>query len=234
MEYASEFDILNVKADLVPELADCVYDRNGILYLSHKLVMQVPYFPQCNAYLNAQFDQKQRSVSAAIERSDWNKFIWLHEKPYRVEALYEIAHRLSDRAYWKLLGAVWVNIENVYQYGGLLRRMLTDARRNLSLRPLLMDREERSSLRSLPDTIVVYRGCGPQNKAGLSWTLDQSKARWFAGRLKRRGDRCFVLKRSIGKHRVLAYFSGRSESEIVVAPAALRGKASVESDWAVE
>jgi hypothetical protein len=38
--------------------------------------------------------------------------------------------------------------------------------------PEMMNQSERAALHGLPDTITIYRGCGPVNKAGCSWTLD--------------------------------------------------------------
>lgn len=31
----------------------------------------------------------------------------------------------------------------------------------------------------LPDEFTIYRGCGPLNKGGFSWSLDRDVAAWF-------------------------------------------------------
>src|ERR1700720_120677 len=56
---------------------------------------------------------------------------------------------------------------------------------------------------------------------GLAWTMDQSKAEWFAGRFPYRGPP-FVASGWVFKRDVFAYFIGRQESEIVVSPNSIR------------
>jgi hypothetical protein len=45
--------------------------------------------------------------------------------------------------------------------------------------PLLMSEEERQALASFPEVLTIYRGCGPLNKYGLSWSLNPDVARAF-------------------------------------------------------
>jgi len=76
---------------------------------------------------------------------------------------------------------------------------------------------------SLPDTITVYRGVigtAEDSYLGLSWSLNQETAEWFA---KRFGHRGYVYEGQIDKKYVYAYFSGRNESEVVIRPKYLRG-----------
>lgn len=59
---------------------------------------------------------------------------------------------------------------------------------------------------------------------GLSWTIDQSKAEWFARRfamLTHLGQPR-LMEGIVKKKDVLAYFNGRKEKEIVVDPANVR------------
>ena len=53
---------------------------------------------------------------------------------------------------------------------------------------------------------------------GWSWTTDPDKAEWFARRFAVRGKECFVAEGTVSKQYVIAYFTGRNESEIVVDP----------------
>ena len=82
--------------------------------------------------------------------------------------------------------------------------------------------EERKRLAELDDTITIYRGVTPynaKNVRALSWTTDIKKAEWFANRYGQCGT---VYKAQISKAKVLAYFTGRGESEIIVNPKELK------------
>lgn len=83
----------------------------------------------------------------------------------------------------------------------------------------LMTEEERDILRSLPDTIEVYRGVNsvsahPVN--GLSWTRDLKKAVWFADRFRNASDEYTgeVYKATVCKKNILAYFSYEDETVV--------------------
>ena len=87
---------------------------------------------------------------------------------------------------------------------------------------VLMSLEERIRLSELDDTITIYRGVTPYNAKNiraLSWTTDIKKAEWFANRFGQRGT---VYKTQISKSKVLAYFTSRGESEIIVNPKELK------------
>ena len=68
-------------------------------------------------------------------------------------------------------------------------------------------------LLSLPQALHLYRGS--EYKCGMSWTLDRSKAEWFADRFNTDGK---VFELVINKSSTYGYFSDRGESEIVVNP----------------
>ena len=83
---------------------------------------------------------------------------------------------------------------------------------------VLMNAAEYKTLTELEETVTVYRGVTPynaRNVKALSWTLDKAKARWFATRF---GEHGTVYKAQINKRNILAYFTGRNESEIVLNP----------------
>ena len=79
----------------------------------------------------------------------------------------------------------------------------------------LMDEDEYKFYKELPEEITVYRGTGKgaRHLLGLSWTLDYEKAKWFATRWNKKG---VIYKGKIRKENVLAYFSRRNESEVVI------------------
>ena len=82
----------------------------------------------------------------------------------------------------------------------------------------LMTAAERKQLADLPDIVTVYRGVtsyNAKNVRALSWTLDKSKAEWFAHRF---GESGTVYQAQINKADILAVFMSRGESEVVLNP----------------
>ena len=78
----------------------------------------------------------------------------------------------------------------------------------------LMKPDEYETYSSLPSVFEVYRGVSKgRNPKGMSWTYDFDKAEWFANRF----GEGYVIKGVVNKDDVLAYFSRRSESEILIA-----------------
>lgn len=66
----------------------------------------------------------------------------------------------------------------------------------------------------MPEEITVYRGIrGRGSLKALSWTTDIEKAEWFAKRWDKNGK---VYSVNVSKDDVLAVFSSRGESELVV------------------
>lgn len=62
------------------------------------------------------------------------------------------------------------------------------------------------------DKVTVYRGINKYNlKDGCSYTLDKSKAEWFANRY---GDGGYVIEKEISVDDVIFYYNGRKEQEV--------------------
>jgi hypothetical protein len=176
--------------------------------LRHPLVYQVPF--RSNGSANAQYAQKLKAIEKAMADKDYKQSVWLVEKPYRVEAFIKIADKLSDTDYWKLLSAVWIDTENQYAYLEEWKKLLATKRPN---RHYMMDEEDDNILRSLPELVTIYRGCQKRlNEDGLSWTLDKSKAEFFANRFGKKG---IILERKIPKSDIVAVLTGRGESEVI-------------------
>lgn len=205
---------------LDPELAAYI-DEDGPLgpMIRHPLVfdptgMATPGLP------NRQLRWKKKALAEALSERDWYTAVFLHERPYRADALWQIARdhadEISDTGYWELVGAVWTDSENIWQNEAEWEELLHADRPE---RQAMMDDDEREMFAVLPEVIEVWRGCiQGQNEDGLSWTTDRERARWFARRFadNRDGDP-IVLHGTVAKEQVVAYFAGRNESEIVVA-----------------
>jgi hypothetical protein len=180
----------------------------GWAMLRHPLVYQVPFFS--NGSANAYYEQKRKASEQALEKKNYKQFVWLFERPYRVEAFIKIADKLSDTDYWRLLSDIWIDTENQYAYLKEWKKLLSSKRPN---RHYMMEEEEDNILRSLADEVTVYRGCQKGlNEDGLSWSLDKSKAKFFANRFGKKG---IILERKIPKSDIVAVLLGRGESEVI-------------------
>lgn len=177
------------------------------------------------AYANWRYVQKKAALHEALAKGRWHTAVFLHERPYRAEALLRIATErgddIDDATYWELVGSVWVDSENIWQNRQEWDVLLHGLREKDEAQHM-MDDEEREFLAQLPEQIKVYRGAVDQvNDDGLSWTLDEAKATWFARRFDREHlGEAVVVHGWVAKEDVLAYFGGRGESEIVVRDAA--------------
>jgi hypothetical protein len=191
--------------DLVPYLEQ---SSEGWMMLRHPLVYQVPFFS--NGSANAYYEQKRKAVEKATGDKNYKQFVWLFERPYRVEAFIKIADKLSDTDYWRLLSDVWIDTENQYAYIKEWKKLLASKRSN---RHYMMTEEEDNILRSLAQEVTIYRGCQKGiNEDGLSWTLDKSKAQFFANRFGKKG---IILERTVSKNDIVAVLTGRGESEVI-------------------
>jgi len=86
----------------------------------------------------------------------------------------------------------------------------------------LMTESEQKRFADLTETVTVYRGVtsyNAKNVRALSWTLDRSKAEWFAHRFSEDGK---VYQAQINKADILAIFTSRNESEVVLNPRKLQ------------
>lgn len=207
---------------LHPELSAFLFHDGPTARLQHPIVQSHWYHPDENDHLNRWLDSSKKMLEEAIAANDWNNAVFLHQRGWRIDrfeffATHPIhASRMSDEAYWSVLGEVIVDQEDCYRQRAAFTRLLVKTKRAKSLRPLLMTPEEREQLAALPTRLCVYRGCQPFNRKGWSWTLDKEKGIWFANRRYRGVP--LLLSGEVSKDDALAYFTGRGESEILVQP----------------
>lgn len=208
MTHDIDFDFGENPSDITkldPELRLHLCDDGGWTYLSHPLVQQVPFYSWKMA--NTQLHAKRERLAKDIAAKNWHAVMWWFERPYRIEALANYMKEIPHDEFRELLLLVWMDTEApTHNYG--TRRLLRLFRRA----GFIMDADV-VDLEAMPPRLTLYRGTRPKYKHGLSWTLDEDKARWFANRLRPYGRvyRCEVDKRDI-----LAWVSGRGEREIVI------------------
>jgi hypothetical protein len=117
----------------------------------------------------------------------------------------------------QLVGQLWIDSENIWQN----RPTWTRIWRALKETHAAMRLADATIFSALPDPFAVYRGVADRyydTWRGLSWTLDQDKAHWFAQRLAEKYDQPIVLSGTIRKKYAFAYFTERNESEVVLWP----------------
>lgn len=207
--------LMNNDEPLHPDLEEYVYETEMFgPVLKHPLVFDVPM--SFTSLVNKRYEHKLKAVDDADREGNWSQYIWLHERPYRLEAFFDIEERLTDAEYWDLLGDVWIDSENIYENYADWSEALGSERANSHL---MMSKEERAALEELPDRIRIWRGgIEDLNELGLSWTTDKSRAVWFADRFANVGVRgeAVVTEAYVHKSNVVAYFTRRGENEIVI------------------
>lgn len=218
-----DFEALRAET-LDPELAACVIEGPLGPMIKHPLVFDVtgtvlPGIP------NRVLRTKKKMLLEYEADKKWHSWVFTHERAYRCDALIKVMHEhgeeISDRLYWKLVGNVWTDSENIYQ-NSLEWAILLGSDRGE--REAIMSEEDLATYRALPDPITVYRGAIEcLNEDGLSWSTDKKRAEWFARRFQnlRDGD-AVVLTGTVAKEDALAYFSDRNESEILVVEGSVR------------
>ena len=204
-------DILHKEEKLHPELKARLYKRKAFRMIGHKLVHEVMYTPQLNAFYNCQFAAKKEQLEKALEAKNWTSYVWIHERPYRLEAFCEIEFKVYDREYWGLLHDIWLDSENIWQYLPYWERFLRSGRPE---KEYFMDAEDKKFYKSLPKELTIWRGHQKHNKDGLSYTLSKEKAEWFAGRFKK--EEAKVKELQIKKSQIFACIVGRGESEVII------------------
>ncbi len=218
-------ELLAREEELHPDLAAYLYeDEDGDLCFMHPLLQPIgfpgSYDPRYNAVLNHNYGAKSEALAQAEAACDWQAAVFLHHRPYRIDALMERADDMHDNEFWNAVGAVWIDSENIHQDGDSWRMLLGSDRPG---RENTMDEVEQAALAALPDTLTVFRGCTGEDAAdGFSWTLDRAKAEWFANRYAHRRENALVVTGTIDKVDVIAHFLGRNETEIVCLPESVR------------
>ena len=199
---------------LHPDLQAALDDRFGLM-VHHPLVITSLYRPFDRGQIeeiNATYLRQKELVQQFKAEREFRGCLFLTKRPYRLDMFVDqLVPLLKDQQYWKLLSFVWVDTEGPHLNFSTWAHLFASERK---FRPMLMDKAERAALAAMPDVLTIYRG--GSTKKGLSWTLTEEKARWFASR--HRDGKSRVYKATVPKDKVYAYLNGRKEHEIVVNP----------------
>jgi hypothetical protein len=145
---------------------------------------------------------------------------WIYryfESYERLPAALEVEHQMEFPIWLSLLGEIWCDCDNIGTYKDSLLQVFNGRLgRPWGSVSELMDAEGRLAFEALPDQITIYRGCGPHNKHGFSWSLSREVAAGIPFKIRYRTDRPMLLTATINKNRAAALKLSRDEQEIVV------------------
>ena len=197
---------------LCEELQDYVVDTSFLgPWIKHPLVQGPLMLP---GHANRQLKAKREYLEQAASQGKWHSYIFTYERPYRMEALYNLwSHaRLTKEQLRELLQSVWIDTELPHQFGAVPRRLFTAA-------GFLTDAPSIWSV--LPDVLTIYRGSSYRpTPTAISWTLARGMGEWYARRFNRRHGR--LWRGEVNKAHAWGYFESRGEAEVVVTPRAVR------------
>lgn len=196
-------------ADLLPWVT-----TKPITMVNHPLVQETFLIEGRCALINERYRQTKLMVEKARMDGDMGAYVFLHTRPYRLDAFTKWAGPVTPAKYWQMLSAIWIDSENIWQNKAVWRglwKSLQPERENA------MEPDELEALAKLPDDVRVYRGiCGPPcDKAGLSWTTDLQKAEYFSRRFQRSGKTSRVIYGRVARKDIMAYLLSRGEFEVI-------------------
>jgi len=158
-------------------------------------------------------DIRQNIIKTIDAVTSYLQFIHIIRPPY-LPAFFKFTRRfLNAYDYSSFLGSMWTIVEFPNVDDNITAPEFIKIFRRAD-RTLLMDEDEQKQYSDLPEEITVYRGIrGRGSLKALSWTTDIAQAEWFAKRWDKNGK---VYSATVDKEDVLAVFTSRGESELVV------------------
>lgn len=202
--------------ELDPALQAALCNTPVGLAIKHPFVNAVPYAPPFATLYNEQLWLKRDILANAITAREWHTAVFVHERPWRIDALLAIADRVSDVEYWELVRDTWMDAENIPECQASWDRVLRAPR---GAQEHLTDVEDREELACLPDVVTLFQGRTNVRDDGWSWTLDRAVGEWFANRFAMFENATPVLASvEIPKVLIHGLLLGRGEREVLVDP----------------
>src|SRR4051812_40084189 len=69
--------------------------------IQHPLVHTM-YFPVSNGMYNRQLEQKREMIKRYETEGKWESIVFMHERPYRLQALLEYGYETDDDQFWQI------------------------------------------------------------------------------------------------------------------------------------
>ncbi len=171
---------------------------------------------------DADFTRWQDFVKAQIDHAENAYHIYMMtNKAYALTFLKMATPFLSQKDFSKILSAAWIRSENPNLDPNVTTTKLLSMFKKAAPEHLMSEKEQ-ALLQSLPEQVTVYRGLTSYNAKkieGLSWTLNQHTAEWFAQRYNEQGK---VYQATVNKADIIAILTDRNESEVIIDPKTLK------------
>jgi hypothetical protein len=185
-------------------------------------------------YTHDEYEQKAREGRMALQKIQddilttpgyLNKeqiedYLMVSDSFNRFPDFLKLLPKLVVDFYWYALRRAYEGSDSLFEYRYVLKRLF---RNKMSGRKALMNSEEQAYLKKLPKTVTIYRGMTAKehrsNEYGISWTLEEESAHFFAftywrnlhtSKLKK-----IVVKAEVEKKDIVAFFNDREEFEII-------------------
>jgi hypothetical protein len=172
----------------------------------------------------------EQQAEELLQDRFWNEFtgdlgearewIWMiHGSHQKMGAIMDLLQtgEMAIRDWFMLLGEVWTACDLVWIYrDDLVEAIYEHLDHPLGVIPELMNPDEQEAFQALPEEITVYRGCGPVNMNGLSWTLSREIAVQFPFNRRYETDQPTLLTATVSKYRAAALKLERNEQEVIL------------------
>lgn len=203
--------------DLDDELKDSMQSDSVFgTVIKHPLLFWIgPINPAMVSYINNGISAKRKALAEAEKEKNWSSYIYLHERPYRINAFEDVMDQMSDSEYWENLSSIWVDSESIGTEPERWLELLSSERKS---RDSFMNKDEQKKFAELPETFTVYRGYseGDSEEFGMSWSTDYGVAEWFARRFSDKTSEIIIEEMDIAKTDAMAYLTRRGEDEIII------------------
>ena len=198
--------------ELCPELKNCIVDiGNGICLIKNKFLTTIYIRSENDEDLYNKPHRVRRELAQKyLEEENFDSFIFIHERPFRLEALIEILFSIKKEDLFRIVEYVWTDSE--------------DPCVNLEVWKYIFNYCEElgvleDSKRDLPEKFTIYRGtrAGIED-IGISWTLDASVAKMFSERFytKRTDKQPIVKVKEVKKEDIFLFTDARGEKEVIL------------------
>jgi hypothetical protein len=166
--------------------------------------------------INRRYDLKKAGIAAAFRERDWEGFVQLHERLYRVMALQTLLRKRAAplSQLWSVIGWVWCDTEGPSYDADFWHRTWrsTDPLKRQAMGP-----DDLTKFDQLPEQVTVWRGVDCEEATeGMSWTLERDVGVYFATRFGTCDS--YLASGKVKKDHIAAYFGGRKEAEVVILP----------------
>lgn len=206
-------DLLNKQEELHNDLIPFIGESPLGLGIFHPLVHEIFYTPHLNAVINAGYLMKKERLKEAEASCEWSTYIFLHNRPYRMDALKSIKSKLSKKVFWEMFANAWIDSENLWQNQSFIKSSFEGIDNIAEVQKFMMNKEEMNFLNLLPEKFVLWRG-HQKNRKGFSWTFSYWRARWFAQRFNSQNPQ--ITCGTFYKKDLIAILFGRNEMEAIV------------------